>query len=124
MEPAQLQVRWIFFTNFKTVIAKGWSTQRNTHSIAAFLLFFLFLGCSTKPHELNRVRVEYWQQYGMVGFAYKITIQGNGSVRYEGHRSVGVPGVQEYVVPRQTVETIVTLLRDAGFFSMPENLPT
>ena len=63
-------------------------------------------------------------EYGWGAGGYKLTILGNGRVRYEGYRSVGVPGVQEYVLPPSRITVIVNALNTADFFSLQETVPT
>jgi ankyrin repeat protein len=92
--------------------------------LSASLLLFFCIGCSIKPQDLNRVRIDYSMVYGWGAGAYKLTILGNGRVRYEGYRSVGVPGVQEYLIPRSRVFAIVNALNTVDFFSLPETVPT
>jgi ankyrin repeat protein len=92
--------------------------------LSASLLLFFCIGCSIKPQDLNRVRIDYSMEYGWGAGGYKLTILGNGRVRYEGDRSVGVPGVQVYVLPPSRITAIVNALNTGDFFSLPETVPT
>jgi ankyrin repeat protein len=92
-------------------------------AVAAFLLLILSAGCSVRPPDLNRVRIEYSFESEYGDSRYKLTIWGNGKVRYESDRGFGVPGVQEYFVPQARVAAMVNALNGAHFFSLPESLP-
>ena len=92
-------------------------------AIAACLLLLPFLGCTVRTQDLNRVRIEYSMANDYGGLGYNLTISGNGKVRYEGSGGVGVPGVQEYVIPQASAAAIVNVLDEAHFFSMPERVP-
>jgi hypothetical protein len=51
---------------------------------------------------------------------YKITIRGNGAVRYEGHAYVSVEGIRNTSIPVSVVETLRQKLRDEDFLHWPE----
>jgi ankyrin repeat protein len=89
-------------------------------TIAACVLLLLAVGCSVRPADRNRVRIEYSLNSEYADSGYKVTILGNGRVHYESYRGFGVPGVQEYFVPQANVIAMLNALREAHFFSMPE----
>lgn len=89
-------------------------------SLAAIALIFCF-ACSSEPRKITDVRIDYSiDENGSGSPSYHLSIRGNGRVRYEGSHNIGVPGVQEYVIPQETVRAIIEALDDARFFSMPE----
>src|SRR5215469_9683394 len=92
-------------------------------TIAAFLLAIVSAGCSVRPPDLNRVRIEYSLDSEYGDSRYKFTIWGNGRVRYESDRGFGVPGNQEYLIPQANVAAMVRALNETHFFSLPERLP-
>lgn len=93
-------------------------------ALSLSLLLFLSVGCSTGPRHPNSVRIEYLKEgNGSSSPSYKLTILGNGRVRYDGFQGVGVPGTQEYDLPRANVMALLDVLRDGYFFSMPERVP-
>jgi len=92
-------------------------------AIAVFLLVIVVAACTVHPPDLNRVRIEYSFDSEYADSRYKLTIWGNGKVRYESDRGFGVPGSQEYFVPRANVAAMVRALNETHFFSLPEQLP-
>ena len=94
-----------------------------TRSFITLFALLAPIGCSVHSTDLNRVRIEYTMDNGYVGINYKVTILGNGRVRYEGNRGVGVPAVQEYFVPQATVQAMVNVLNESPFFSMSATTP-
>jgi hypothetical protein len=51
---------------------------------------------------------------------YKITIQGNGTVQYEGHAYVSVEGIRNTTIPVLAVQKLQQNLRDEDFLHWPE----
>jgi hypothetical protein len=51
---------------------------------------------------------------------YKITILGNGSVRYEGRGYVRIAGIRNRAIPAADVQKLVQKLRDENFFDWEE----
>jgi len=93
-------------------------------SALAALVLLLFLACSSTPQKPSDIRIDYsMNENGSGAPSYRLTILGNGRVRYEGFHNVGVPGVREYVISQESVGTIVDVLNDGYFFSMPEKVP-
>jgi len=62
------------------------------------------------------------ERIGCVGSCpdYKITIRGNGTVRYEGHAYVSVEGIRNTTVPVSVVQSLQQKLRDEDFLHWPE----
>lgn len=51
---------------------------------------------------------------------YKVTIRGNGSVRYEGQWYVRIKGTRESSIPIESVQRLIRKVRDEDFFSWEE----
>lgn len=61
------------------------------------------------------------ERIGCVGSCpdYKITIRGNGKVRYEGHAYVSVEGIHNTTIPVLVVQKLQQKLRDEDFLHWP-----
>jgi hypothetical protein len=86
----------------------------------AFILLTLQLATQTSaPAEDFSITLE---RVGCVGSCpdYKVTILGNGSVRYEGRAYVRIEGIRKNTIPVSVVQKLVQKLRDEDFFHWEE----
>jgi hypothetical protein len=92
--------------------------------VVSYLALILVLGTSPSAHAespAEKFSITL-QRIGCLGFCpdYKVTIFGNGSVRYEGRMYVREKGVRENTIPVSTVQRLIRKLRDEDVFNWKE----
>jgi Domain of unknown function (DUF6438) len=90
--------------------------------LAACLVFILILQCAAQTNAIADDFSITLVRVGCLGSCpdYKITILGNGSVRYEGRGYVRVEGIRKREISASDVHKRVRKLRDEDFFDWEE----
>jgi hypothetical protein len=94
--------------------------------IAFVILFAFFVGNNVIPlqrdYDTAIITLERTICYGACP-DYSLTIYGNGTVVYEGHRYVAVTGRQISSIPQEEVKELVDYFHTVGYFSMADEYP-
>ena len=95
--------------------------MRSASCFVFILLAALSSAQSSAPAEKFSITL---QRVGCLGLCpdYKVTILGNGSVRYEGRSYVRDKGVRENTIPVAEVKKLIQKLRDEDFFHWKEEI--
>ena len=80
---------------------------------------------SITPDAQSGAKEEFFitlERIGCLGSCpdYKLTIDGNGTVRYEGHAYVMVEDIRKTKIPSSAVQILIEELRNQDFFHWPE----
>ena len=76
---------------------------------------------SGPPEDLTDIEITL-ERLGCFGTCpiYSVTIDGNGTVTYDGTRFVKTLGMQTYQIPQDSVEKLVELVYQKNYFSLNE----
>jgi hypothetical protein len=88
-------------------------------SLAVFILFSLPSGAQSATASDFSITLE---RIGCVGSCpdYKVTIQSDGSLQYEGRAYVHVEGIRNKKLPSAAVQKLARTLEEEGFFNWEE----
>ena len=90
--------------------------------LASCIVFILILQSGAQTSATGDDASITLERVGCLGSCpdYKITILGNGSVRYEGRGYVRIEGIRKSTIPSSDVQKLVQKLRDEDFFDWEE----